>query len=114
MTYMNMADIYFGDSSSQIYEFLKRPRPCVFFDTLSSRSDSDVPYFNWNFGPVVKNGENIEKTIALALTTHSKFLPIQRESFANTFEISTITAAERGAHIIEAFSRTGTVDPKWQ
>ena len=114
MTYMNTADIYFGDSSSQVYEFLQRPRPCVFFDTLPSRSDSDAPYFNWNFGLVVKNAENIENSIALALTTHDKFSPIQRESFAHTFEISTTTAAERGAHIIEAFSRTGTVDPKWQ
>jgi hypothetical protein len=114
MTYMNAADIYFGDSSSQIYEFLRRPRPCVFFDTLPPRSDAELPYFNWNFGPVVKNAENLEETIALALSTHIKFLPIQKKSFDHTFEIGATTAAERGARIIEAFARTGTVDPQWQ
>ena len=114
MTYMNAADIYFGDSSSQIYEFLRCPRPCVFFDTLPPRSDAELPYFNWNFGPVVKNAENLEETIALALSTHNKFLPIQKKSFEHTFEIGATTAAERGARIIEAFARTGTVDPQWQ
>ncbi|WP_205012753.1 hypothetical protein [Nitrosomonas sp. HPC101] len=32
MTYTQAADIYLGDASSQVYEFLQRPRPCVFLN----------------------------------------------------------------------------------
>lgn len=32
MSYTRAADIYLGDVSSQIYEFLRTPRPCLFLD----------------------------------------------------------------------------------
>ncbi len=33
MTYTQAADIYLGDASSQVYEFLYRPRPCLFLNS---------------------------------------------------------------------------------
>ena len=32
MAYTQRADIYLGDVSSQVYEFLLNPRPCVFLN----------------------------------------------------------------------------------
>ena len=36
MTYTLAADLYLGDVSSQVYEFLLRPRPCLFINSHES------------------------------------------------------------------------------
>ena len=43
MTYLLGADIYLGDISSQVFEFLLRPRPCLFLNPhrLAWRDDPD-------------------------------------------------------------------------
>mgnify|MGYP006093495677 FL=1 len=114
MSYMNAADIYFGDCSSQVYEYLLKPRPCVFFDTLAREPNSEHPYSCWNFGLVTKTTDDLEGTIISALESHDKFSSIQREAFKHTFETTETSPSERGAHIIAEFTRKGTIDKKWQ
>ncbi len=53
MSYTLSADAYIGDVSSQIYEFLIRPRPCFFIDTHSRGDTGDNPAYEfWRNGPV--------------------------------------------------------------
>ena len=51
MTYLRAADLYLGDVSSQVYEFIYlRRRPCVFLN-LHGLDAAQMPF--WRFGPVI-------------------------------------------------------------
>lgn len=54
MSYTLSADGYIGDMSSQVYEFLLRPRPVIFIDTHSADHPDEAPNRAfWANGPVV-------------------------------------------------------------
>ena len=44
------SNIYLGDVSSQIWEFLMNPRPCVFANTHKVAWDKDPNYLHWHTG----------------------------------------------------------------
>ena len=52
MTYALAADIYLGDASSQVYEFLIEPRPCLFANPHGIAWTGDPNFAHWEFGPV--------------------------------------------------------------
>jgi hypothetical protein len=53
MSYTLAADVYIGDVSSQIYEFLIRPRACFFIDTVDKSDAMGNPAYEfWRNGPV--------------------------------------------------------------
>ena len=56
MTYTTGADIYIGDVSSQVYEFLRTPKPCIFIDAAG---DGPEAYPFWANGPVVRSVEAV-------------------------------------------------------
>jgi len=69
MDYTLNADIYLGDVSSQIYEFLIKPRLCVFLNSHHALWREDPNYQHWRCGPVLDKVsdlssilENIEDT----------------------------------------------------
>ncbi len=55
MTYTQAGDIYLGDVSSQVYEFIRTPRPCIFLNahTVDWRNQSNTLYLFWQMGPVI-------------------------------------------------------------
>ncbi len=105
MTYMLAADIYLGDVSSQTYEFLLDPRPCIFLNGHKVAWQDDPSYYHWNLGPVVENIESeLMQALKQAFTSHHQYLKRQREAFAYTFySLPETTAAERGAKAIADF-----------
>ncbi|MDB5713393.1 MAG: hypothetical protein JWO15_790, partial [Sphingomonadales bacterium] len=52
-SYCEIADIYIGDVSSQLYEFLVRPRPCIFLNARNIEWRDDRSFRNWHLGDVV-------------------------------------------------------------
>ena len=52
MTYTRTADIYLGDVSSQVYEFLSEPKPCVFVTKPTTQWQGNPDYAHWLYGPV--------------------------------------------------------------
>ena len=54
MTYTEAALVYIGDASSQVYEFLRRPRPCIFlnFEQVDWRDREN--YSHWHLGQVIE------------------------------------------------------------
>jgi hypothetical protein len=80
-TYMAAADIYLGDTSSQIVEFLLRPRPCVFLNAgnIDWRATDDHEF--WECGEVVSQLDQLAEALERARNRHPEFLGTQR-SFA--------------------------------
>ncbi len=60
MTYTLAADIYLGDVSSQVYEFLySGPKPCVFLGRESTAWQDNPDYAHWTYGPVCSSVEGV-------------------------------------------------------
>lgn len=53
MAYTLGADIYLGDESSQVYEFLIEPRSCIFLNAHHVQWKNNPYYYHWNLGQVV-------------------------------------------------------------
>ena len=59
MSYTRAADIYVGDVSSQVYEFLSRPKPCAFIGNSNVKWQGNPDYAHWTYGPVCHSVEDI-------------------------------------------------------
>ena len=98
MTYTEAADIYLGDVSSQVYEFLRRPRPCVFLNAHGVRWEGAADYAHWRAGPVVDDPARLEAALDEAVERHAAVhAPIQRELFAASFDLTDRPSSERAA-----------------
>jgi hypothetical protein len=84
-SYLWASDIYVGDSSSQVYEFLARPRPCVFLNAHSVDWRHDPNYVHWHLGDVVDDPADLMPAIAAAPERHSLYLERQRRASLDTF-----------------------------
>lgn len=103
MTYTQAADIYLGDVSSQVYEFLKTPRPCVFLNAEGVRDwQADPNYRFWHAGEVVDDIADLPAALARAPARHKSFRPVQERLFKENFELTDRPSEERAADAIQA------------
>lgn len=110
MTYTRAADIYLGDVSSQVYEFIARPRPCVFLNAHAIRWEGDPHYAHWRFGPVIERVEQLGDALDSARRDSARYEAAQREAFAYTFSREPgRSAAQRGADAVAEFLRRGRI-----
>lgn len=100
MTYTNLADVYIGDVSSQVYEFLYRPRPCLHLNAHGISWQGDPAYKHWQAGPVADAGVDIIAAVDEAIASHADFLPTQRDLLADTFSVTGEPASARAARAI--------------
>jgi len=106
MSYTMMADLYLGDVSSQVYEYLRRPRPCLFFNGNGRSWRGDPDHAHWRFGPVVEDAALILRAIDYAIDSHSDFSAEQRQGFIDTFDLDEgEDHSRRAAAAIAAFFR---------
>ena len=105
MTYMLAADIYLGDVSSQVYEFLMKPRPCIFINGHGITWRDNPFYRHWELGQVVCDVQTeLGQALGQASVSHPAYLQKQQKAFNYTFHTeSNTTAAERGADAIAHF-----------
>jgi hypothetical protein len=103
MSYTNRADIYIGDVSSQVYEFLREPRPCLFLNSHGVAWQDDPNYLHWRAGPVLDSADGLLDAIDAALASHCDYAPTQRALIDATFSLSDRPSAERAADAISAF-----------
>ncbi len=95
MTYTRSADIYVGDVSSQVYEFLKQPRPCFFLDAARQGSEA---YGFWQNGPVFSEAAPLVAALEDWKSTGVCYRKTQERLFAYTMDIDPRrSASERGA-----------------
>ena len=76
MSYTRAADIYVGDVSSQVYEFLSKPKPCVFIGHQNVKWQDNPDYAHWSYGPVCHSVEDV----MTALSTAKADLPHYRHA----------------------------------
>ena len=98
MEYLNRADIYIGDVSSQVYEFLIRPRPCVFLNPHRFDWQDDPNFAMWAAGPVIERPSELGAALIDAQAAHrSKYLAIQKRLFDGSFDLTDTPSSIRAA-----------------
>ena len=101
MAYTNRADIYLGDVSSQVYEFLRRPRPCVFLNPHGFDAAHDPNFAHWQAGPVVPGVEGLEEALRTAQDRHAPFYrPIQQRMMDYSFDLTDEPSADRAGRVV--------------
>jgi hypothetical protein len=105
MTYTSAAHIYVGDVSSQLYEFLGRPKPCVFLNAHKLQWRGNPGFPNWDLGDVVETPDQAIGAIRNARSRHSLYQAKQASRIAEAID-RTPGAASRAADAIVAFLRS--------
>jgi hypothetical protein len=108
MTYTAAADVYLGDVSSQVYEFISRPRPCVFLNAHGVAWQQDPNYRFWKLGDVVDTLPALLPAIDASFARHAGYTAEQRAALADSVGGDPLGAARRGADAIAGFLRVGT------
>lgn len=105
MTYTQAADIYLGDVSSQVFEFLLKPRPCVFLNPHGFDWQGDPNFGHWRAGRVLNGAEDLGPALEHAAAEHAEtFARVQRRMFAETFDLTDEPSARRAARALAAFA----------
>lgn len=100
MSYTRTADLYLGDVSSQVYEFLHTQRPCLFLNSHGVAHRGDPNYAHWQAGQVLPDPSNLGMALDRAFETHDSYLPAQRALFERSFDLTAEPSSGRAARAI--------------
>ena len=110
MSYTSAADIYVGDVSSQVYEFLTVPKPCIFIDTHDAAWRDNPDYAMWQFGPVCSDITQIIDALNHAMQRHGEYADVQRamvvDALGDSGDRAAEVAAQQLVEAVEALSRS--------
>lgn len=102
MTYTLAGDIYLGDASSQIYEWIIRPRPAIFLNAHDAKWQDDPNYAHWHLGQVIKDPSQLEAALHPEVGDLAYMLDRQKLACAQTFSFADTSASLRCATEIQA------------
>lgn len=103
MRYTMAADVYLGDASSQVYEFLLRPRPCIFFNSHGIDWKGNPNFTHWQAGEVISDPTELETALDRADSLHRQhYRAVQAKMFAESFDLDGRPSSERAAQVIIA------------
>lgn len=107
MTYTLAADIYLGDVSSQVAEFITRPRPCIFLNAHDAKWHNNPNYRSWTLGDVIGSPAELAMVLLRNVrhpdTYRDEQMRYMQETFDHDEADSTSDAAQA---IIEYLSRS--------
>lgn len=105
MSYTLAADLYVGDVSSQVYEYLVRPRPCLFVNGHGADWRDNPDYAMWHFGPVIEPDDDLPRALDHAFASWPAFRVAQMAQTRAAFDGIDWDAAGNvlfhGAHPVE-------------
>jgi hypothetical protein len=108
MTYTNAADVYLGDVSSQIYEFLRFPRPAIFINSHRHKYASDPNYAHWRAGDVIESADELGLALDRAEVRHKTlYKAAQKALFDYTFDLTDEPSSRRAARAIAEIINCG-------
>ncbi|HJV42438.1 hypothetical protein [Caulobacter sp.] len=112
MTYTQRADLYLGDVSSQVYEFLLHPRPCVFLNTHRFEWRGDPNFTHWRAGPVIERAADLGAALVHAQEEHETiWRPVQEELFNQSFDLTPEPSSARAARALARFAGLDWPEP---
>jgi CDP-glycerol glycerophosphotransferase (TagB/SpsB family) len=76
-SYTAAADVYLGDTSSQVVEFLIRPRPAVFVDAQGTDWQANPAYDMWRTGEVIADPDPLLAALDRAAAEHPRYIEAQ-------------------------------------
>lgn len=85
MRYVRAADLYLGDMSSQLYEFLVHPRPVAFINFHRVTWREDPRYAGWHLGEVAEDLSELMATVDRAFASHARKAALQQQAVAFAF-----------------------------
>lgn len=103
MTYTRSADIYLGEASSQVYEFLAHPRPCIFLNAGGHAWREDPNFAHWQAGEVIEDISELGYALDGAVRMPSAFRDAQEKLFSYTFDLNELPSSIRAAEAISAY-----------
>jgi CDP-glycerol glycerophosphotransferase (TagB/SpsB family) len=106
MTYTMGADLYLGDVSSQVAEFLTRPRPCLFLNAHHAEWNGNPDYRFWQLGPVVEDIRDLGPALDQAFATHEQYRQRQVDYVEETFGTLGQPTSAKAADAIVAYLRS--------
>lgn len=104
MTYTLAADIYLGDVSSQVYEFLLTPRPCIFVNSHGIEYRGNPSFEHWRAGQVIDGAAQLGEALADAVARPDRFAGEQRELFETHIELTDERSSTRAARALEGIA----------
>ena len=105
MTYTQAADVYIGDASSQVYEFIRTPRPCIFLNLDRIDWKSDPAHSHWNLGQVIESVEELPAALSRAQELQPQFGQAQRDMSSRSIDDNAVPASQRQAEAILNFAQ---------
>jgi hypothetical protein len=113
MSYIRAADIYLGDASSQIYEWIARPRPAIFLDPSHAAWQDNPDFAHWELGEVIRDAAMLPGALDRAMAAPDAFRDAQQAAFRATFSVEEEPASRRAARaIVEQFSGAGAISKR--
>lgn len=103
MSYTQAASVYVGDASSQVYEFLRTPRPCIFINAHGVDWRGREDYAHFALGQVIERPEELGPALARSAEMQPHFEPLQRAAMAGSIEQGDRPASQRQADAILDF-----------
>lgn len=106
-SYLSAASIYVGDVSSQLFEFIATPRPCVFLNAHGVDWRNDPNYAQWHLGDVVDDPADLMAAIAAAPQRHALYRDRQEELAEAALGDGAGSPSQRAADAVLRFLRRG-------
>jgi hypothetical protein len=104
MSYTRAADIYLGDASSQIYEFLIEPRPAIFLNAHGADWRRNPDYAHWMLGPVLDDVAQLGPALDAVGDWQQAYHEAQKQAFRRTFSVEPgRSSVDRAAEAIVDF-----------
>ena len=109
-TYIDHADLYLGDGSSQVVEFARHPRPVVFLNPDRHAWADDPRFTHWTLGDVIEEVDALGPALAAAPARHAGYAPVQRAYAEAMMGPDDGRASERAADAVMAVLRSRLPD----
>ncbi|CAN5389331.1 glycerophosphotransferase [soil metagenome] len=103
MSYTNSADIYLGDVSSQVYEFILTPRPCLFLNLDHIDYAAQDCFAHWRLGQVVDDLAELPIALGRAKAIQPSYATLQADAAGHSISMTPTPASRRQADYIRAF-----------
>lgn len=105
MSYTMSADVYLGDVSSQVYEYLIQPRPCIFLN-LDHRDGSGDAFAHWKLGQVIERVDALPDALSRANDLQPTYVAAQKAAMQQSIDLSPVPASQRQADLILNFAKS--------